>query len=155
MARHVIAWLTDLLRRIGSRVGFGRAQTDSDEFDPELREVFFAELADVQQTLDSAFALWRVNVADEAALKNLRRGFHTIKGSAQLVGATALGDFCRHMEQLAIRLMEQKIKVTPAMIGTVEQAISVLPMFARTIREGRPAPVQAQAISNRAQRLLG
>ena len=27
--------------------------------------------------------------------------------------------------------------------------------FARTIREGRPAPVQAQAISNRAQRLLG
>ncbi len=151
----MIAWLTDLLRRIGSRVGFGRAQTDSDEFDPELREVFFAELADVQQTLDSAFALWRVNVADEAALKNLRRGFHTIKGSAQLVGATALGDFCRHMEQLAIRLMEQKIKVTPAMIGTVEQAISVLPMFARTIREGRPAPVQAQAISNRAQRLLG
>jgi chemosensory pili system protein ChpA (sensor histidine kinase/response regulator) len=151
----VFAWLTDLLRRIGSLVGIGRAQTDSDEFDPELREVFFAELADVQQTLDSAFALWRANVADEAALKNLRRGFHTIKGSAQLVGATALGDFCRHMEQLAIRLMEQKIKVTPAMIGTVEQAISVLPMFARTIREGRPAPVQAQAISNRAQRLLG
>lgn len=150
----MIAWLTDLLRRIGSLVGVGRAQTDSDEFDPELREVFFAELADVQQTLDSAFAIWRTNVADEAALKNLRRGFHTIKGSAQLVGAIALGDFCRHMEQLAIRLMEQKIKVTPAMIGTVEQAISVLPMFARTIREGRPAPVQAQAISNRAQRLL-
>ncbi|MBL8245841.1 MAG: hypothetical protein JNL89_16730, partial [Rhodanobacteraceae bacterium] len=51
--------------------------------------------------------------------------------------------------------MEQKIKVTPAMIVTVEQAIAVLPMFARTIRDGRPAPVQAQAISNRAQRLLG
>lgn len=151
----MIAWLTDLLRRIGSLVGIGRAQTDSDEFDPELREVFFAELADVQQTLDSAFAVWRANVTDEGALKNLRRGFHTIKGSAQLVGATALGDFCRHMEQLAIRLMEQKIKVTPAMIGTVEQAIAVLPTFARTIREGRPAPVQAQAISNRAQRLLG
>ena len=151
----MIAWLTDLLRRIGSLVGVGRAQTDSDEFDPELREVFFAELADVQQTLDSAFAVWRANVADEGALKNLRRGFHTIKGSAQLVGATALGDFCRHMEQLAIRLMEQKIKVTPAMIVTVEQAIAVLPMFARTIRDGRPAPVQAQAISNRAQRLLG
>ena len=78
----MIAWLTDLLRRIGSLVGIGRAQTDSDEFDPELREVFFAELADVQQTLDSAFAVWRANVADEGALKNLRRGFHTIKAKS-------------------------------------------------------------------------
>lgn len=151
----MFAWLTELLRRIGSLVGIGRAQTDSDEFDPELRDVFFAELADVQQTLEGAFVVWRGNTTDEAALKNLRRGFHTIKGSAQLVGATALGEFCRHLEQLAIRLMEHKIKVTPAMIGTMEQAIAVLPTFARTIREGRPPPVQAQAIANRAQRLLG
>jgi chemosensory pili system protein ChpA (sensor histidine kinase/response regulator) len=104
--------------------------------------------------LESAFAVWRVNAADEEALKKLRRGFHTIKGSAQMVGATALGDFCKHMEQLAIRLMEKKLKATPAMVATVEQAIGLLPTFARTLRDGLPAPVQAQSISNRVQRLL-
>lgn len=151
--RIVIAWLRNALRRVGQLLRLGRAQTDSDEFDPELREVFFAELGEVQQMLESAFAVWRVNAADEDALKNLRRGFHTIKGSAQMVGATALGDFCKHMEQLAIRLMEKKLKATPAMVGTVEQAIGLLPTFARTLRDGLPVPVQAQSISNRAQRL--
>ncbi len=150
----MIAWFTSLLRRIGALLGIGRAQTGNDDFDAELRDVFFAELDDVQQSLDRALGIWRANSADEAAMKDLRRGFHTIKGSAQLVGATALGDFCRHLEQLAIRLMEQKLKPTPAMVGTVEQAVALLPTFARSIKEGRTPPVQAQAIANRVQRLL-
>lgn len=149
----MIAWLRNALQGLGRLVRFGRAQTASDDFDPELREVFFAELAEVQRTLEGAFAVWRANAADENALKDLRRGFHTIKGSAQMVGATALGEFCKHMEQLAIRLMEKKLKATPAMVGTVEQAIGLLPMFARTLRDGLPAPLQAQAIASRAQRL--
>lgn len=149
----MIAWLKSALRRLGGLVGFGRAQTDSVDFDPELREVFLAELADVHRTLEAALVNWRTNAADENALKDLRRGFHTVKGSAQMVGATALGDFCKHMEQLAIRLMEKKLKATPAIVGTVEQAIGLLPVFARTLRDGLPVPVQAQAIANRAQRL--
>lgn len=151
----MIAWLSSLLRRLGSLLGLVRVQGDSDEFDPELREVFFAELEDVQETLEAALAVWRVDGGDEAALKNLRRGFHTIKGSALLVGADALGDFCRHLEMLAIRLMEKQVKVTPALVGTIEQAIALLPTFARSVREGRQPPLQAQSISNRVKRLLG
>ena len=120
----MIAWFTSLLRRLGSIVGIGRGNTHDDDFDPELREVFFAELEDVTQLLERAFASWRANSADQAAMQNLRRGFHTIKGSALMVGATALGDFCRHLEQLSIRLMEQQLKVTPAMVVTIEQAIT-------------------------------
>jgi chemosensory pili system protein ChpA (sensor histidine kinase/response regulator) len=136
-------------------LGIGRAGTGNDDFDPELREVFFAELEDVGQSLNSAFAIWRLNVADEASLKSLRRGFHTIKGSALLVGADGLGDFCRHLEQLMIRLMEQQMKISPATIGTVEQAIALLPAFAKTVSDGRSPPVQAHAIANRVKRLLG
>lgn len=150
----MIAWFTSLLRRLGSIVGIGQDSAHNDDFDPELREVFFAELEDVTQLLERAFANWRVNVADQAAMQNLRRGFHTIKGSALMVGATSLGDFCKHLEQLSIRLMEQQVKVTPAMIVTIEQSIALLPAFARSVRDGRASPPQAQAIANRAQRLL-
>lgn len=136
-------------------LGIGRAHADVEDFDPELREVFFAELDDVTQSLERAFAIWRGNAGDQAALKNLRRGFHTIKGSALLVGAAALGDFCRHLEQLMIRLMEQEVKVTPATITTIEQAISLLPTYSKAIRDGRSPPQQSYAIVNRVQRLLG
>lgn len=151
----MITWFTSLLGRLTSMLGIGRAGAGNADFDPELREVFFAEMDDMTQTLDRAFAIWRVNAADQAALKNLRRGFHTIKGSALLVGAAALGEFCRHLEQLTIRLMEQQVKVTPALIVTVEQAIALLPAFAKSIRENRSPPAQWQAITKRAQRLLG
>lgn len=151
----MIAWLSNLLQRLGSIFGRGGSHEDDDASDPELREVFFAELADVTQTLNRAFAVWKENSVDEAALKDLRRGFHTIKSSAQLVGAGALGDFCRHLEQLAIKLMDKQAKVTPAMVVTVEQAVALLPAFARSIREGRPPPPQAHALGNRVQRLLG
>jgi len=149
----VIAWFTSLLRNLASKFGGGRA--GNDDFDPELREVFFAELEEVTRTLEGAFALWRINAADQAALKNLRRGFHTIKGSALLVGAGALGEFCRPLEQLTIKLMEQQVKVSPAMIVTIEQAITLLPAFGKTIRDGRSPPPQAHAVAKRAERLLG
>jgi chemosensory pili system protein ChpA (sensor histidine kinase/response regulator) len=150
----MIEWCMALLRRLGSLFGIGGANAHNDDFDPELREVFFAELEDVRQSLESAFAVWRGNATDDAALKQLRRGFHTIKGAAQMVGATALGDFCRHLEQLAIRLMEKQVKVTPAMVVTVEQAIALLPAFAKTVSDGRAPPPQSHAIANRVQRLL-
>jgi chemosensory pili system protein ChpA (sensor histidine kinase/response regulator) len=149
----VIAWLTSLLRRIGALLGAGRS-AHNDDFDPELREVFFAELEDVTQLLQHAFAAWRANAADQAAMQNLRRGFHTIKGSALMVGAAALGEFCRHLEQLSIRLMEQQVKVTPAMVVTIEQAIALLPAFAKTVSDGRAPPAQSHAIANRVQRML-
>ena len=153
-SHRVFAWFTLQLRRLAAMLGFGRASSANDDFDPELREVFFAELDDVGETLNSAFVIWRVNSADQNALKNLRRGFHTIKGSALLVGANDLGDFCRHLEQLMIRLMEQQLKVTPAMIVTVDQAIALLPAYAIAIRDSRAPPPQARAVANRAQRLL-
>lgn len=151
----MIAWFTSLLQRLGSMVGIGRrSSTHDDDFDPELREVFFAELDDVTELLERAFAVWRANPADQAAMQNLRRGFHTIKGSALMVGANALGEFCRHLEQLSIRLMEQQLKVTPAMVVTIEQAIALMPAFARSVRDGRAPPPQAHSITNRVQRLM-
>ncbi|GMU44060.1 MAG: Hpt domain-containing protein [Xanthomonadales bacterium] len=149
----MIAWFSQLLRRLGSL--FRRGHADDDGADTELREVFFAELDDVTQTLERAFSIWRENNTDEAALKDLRRGFHTIKSSAHLVGEQPLGDFCRHFEQLAIRLMDKQAKVTPAIVVSVDQAVAVLPAFAKAIREGRAPPPQAVVLGNRVQRLLG
>ena len=131
----------------------GRARND--DFDPELREVFFAEIEEVTRTLEGAFAAWRVNAADQVALKNLRRGFHTIKGSALLVGSNELGEFCKPLEELTIKLMEAQVKISPPILVTIEQAIGLLPAFAKSTRDGRAPPAQAHSIAKRAQRLLG
>lgn len=130
------------------------ARVQDGGLDPELCEVFFAELADVSQTLTRSLADWRRNPADQEALKRLRRGFHTLKGSAPLIGATALGEFAAQLERLMIRQIERPHAPTPDLFGTVEQAIALLPAFAQSVRDARPQPPMVRALGHKVQRFL-
>ncbi len=150
----LIAWCKSLLHKLVSMATTGRAHAPENEADAELREVFFAELADVTRSLQQACANWRRHPTDAAALKNLRRGFHTLKGSAPLVGASALSDFSSHLEQLIARVLEQRLVATTDLIVTVEQAIALLPAFAVAIRDARSAPAKARSVDSKVQRFL-
>jgi chemosensory pili system protein ChpA (sensor histidine kinase/response regulator) len=150
----LIAWCKSLLFRLWPFSAYRRTGDERDDLDPEIREVFFAELDDVTEALNRAFAIWRADLTDQAAMKSLRRGFHTLKGSALIIGATALGEFCGRLEQLTIRMNDQKVTITPEVIKTIEQAIALLPAFAKATQSGRPPPPPARVIGNKAQRLL-
>lgn len=150
----MIAWCKSLLRKFRPTGGVESTSALPDDPDAEIREVFLAELNDVAQSLKRACAEWRANPADQAALKTIRRGFHTLKGSAPLVGASALSEFSRHLEKLAIQLLEKPLPVTPDILNTVEQAIGLLPAFAISIRDARPPPPMVRALGHRAQRFL-
>ena len=134
--------------------GHAHAHAQQDDVDPELRAVFLAELAEVTQSLQRACTDWHANPYDKAALKNLRRGFHTIKGSAPLIGASALSDFSRQLEHLTAQLLEKPTRATSEMVTTVEQAIALLPDFATAARTARPPPPQAGAISHKVRLFL-
>jgi chemosensory pili system protein ChpA (sensor histidine kinase/response regulator) len=136
----------------GGRGGGVTVPAPQDDPDAEIREVFLAELADVTKALQSAFADWRARPADADALKRLRRGFHTLKGSAPLIGATALSDCCRHLEQLVARFADAP--ATPDGVRVVEYAIQLLPACADAIRAARPLPAPLRAIGVQVQRYL-
>lgn len=152
----MIAWCQSLLRRLRSFVGGqggGVAESaPADDPDAEIREVFLAELAEVTKALQSAFADWRAHPADADALKRLRRGFHTLKGSAPLVGATALSDTCRHLEHFIARLTDKT--ASAEMVRVLDYAIQLLPACADAIRAARPLPPQLRAVSVQVQRYL-
>lgn len=121
----------------------------------ELRDAFLAELDDIVPSVTSTFAHWRSNTTDLAALKALRRGFHTIKGSAPLVGAESLGEFCKDLERLVIELHDRPTKITPITISTLAQAIELLAPFADSVRHNRAVPMLAASIGQRVRRLGG
>ena len=76
------------------------------EIDPELREIFLEEYEEVLQTLQASIPAW-VNQLDNAdALTEIRRAFHTLKGSGRMVGADELGDFSWQIENMLNTLLE-------------------------------------------------
>ena len=76
------------------------------EIDPDLREIFLEEYEEVLQSLQSAIPVW-LNQPDNAdVLTEIRRAFHTLKGSGRMVGADELGDFSWQIENMLNQLLE-------------------------------------------------
>lgn len=135
----------------------GRAAGDQvgEDIDPDVREVFLGELAEVTETLAQLHPVWRSDRSDPETLQSIRRGFHTLKGSGLMVGAHALGEFCGRIEEVALCLIERRAKAAPEMIPIIDDAIGVLPACSRSIRDRRPMPAAVRQLTYRAQQCLG
>ena len=59
------------------------------------------------------------NPGDREALRTVRRGFHTLKGSGRMVGLAQLGDFAFDTEKVCNRLIEEERPVTPAVLAMI------------------------------------
>ena len=68
------------------------------EIDPEFLELFIEEAKDEIAKLKRLFPLWDNNPQDQDSLVNVRRSFHTLKGSGRMVGAQLIGDFAWSVE---------------------------------------------------------
>lgn len=146
-----MSWLAGLWRRLRAR---GRTGAGED-IDPDVRDIFLAELEEVTATLEGLLPVWRTRRNDAATLQGIRRGFHTLKGSGLTAGARSLGAFCGSIEKLTLHLIERRSTPLPGAIAAIEDAIGLLPACSRAIRDGTPMPEQFHELAQGARRLLG
>ncbi len=96
----------------------------------DLRDIFLEEAREVAQNANEALTLLAVDPSDLSQLTILRRAFHTLKGSARMVGLNEFGEAGWSMEQLFNHwLAEQK----PANLELRELATSALAGFSRWV----------------------
>jgi len=95
--------------------------------DDELREVFLEETDEVLEVLREHLPRWSANTADTAALSELRRAFHTLKGSGRMVRALVLGELAWTMENLLNRVLEHSVEPGPAVQQLLDDALALLP----------------------------
>lgn len=100
---------------------------DAAPVDEELLEVFLEEAGEVLVCLRQQWPHWQRQPAERAALVELRRAFHTLKGSGRMVGALVLGELAWALESLLNQLLEGSIVVNAQRLALVEQAIERLP----------------------------
>lgn len=135
------SWLSSLWARMRRVFRHEPAAT----IDPEVREIFLAELDEIGAVLQALLPAWRRQRSDAATLQQIRRGFHTLKGSGLAVGASELGLFCGRIEKSVLLLIERPSLASPDAIASIEAAIGLLPECAQALRSGRPLPAAAKA----------
>ena len=94
----------------------------TEQLDGELLEIYLAEAAEVIDAIGENHATLRGNPGDREALRNVRRAFHTLKGSGRMVGLTELGDIAHDVEKLHNRLLDEDRPVTAAVLSLIGQA---------------------------------
>lgn len=137
--------------------------------DDTMLEIFLEEFDQVHSNLEDQLLDWLDDVSDSKALGEVRRAFHTLKGSGRMVGATEIGDFAWRFEEMLNSLVEGKIEFSP-LLGDVltlatgalnglrdrlvgepgeltETGISALSDAARQLNKGGHADIQALMIA--------
>jgi chemosensory pili system protein ChpA (sensor histidine kinase/response regulator) len=79
-----------------------------DDLDPELLQIFIDEAQELVPSVGAAMRDWRDSPANSALGQALQRVLHTLKGSARMAGAMALGELTHHMEARVENAMSVK-----------------------------------------------
>ena len=125
------------------------------EIDPEFLELFIEEAKDEIARLQKFFPLWDQNPQDSDSLVNIRRSFHTLKGSGRMVGAQLIGEFAWSIENLLNRVINKTLDRTPDMMGMLRTAVAAVPELVEQLETGRAPATDVGAIMAKANALSG
>ena len=104
----------------------GRVE-DEEPLDAEIIEIFLEEAGEVLEAIGAQLPAWREAPGPGVPLTELRRAFHTLKGSGRMVGAQVLGELAWSVENLLNRVIERTLPANRETVEAVERAWRLMP----------------------------
>ncbi len=123
------------------------------EFDAEILPIFIEDARDVLGNVVREFARWREDPDNREALTELRRGYHTLKGSGRMVGASDISEHAWAVERILNRLRDGKGKPTEAVFDLLARTQDALPQMIAQLESGAIPSVDVAALRAEAEAL--
>ena len=95
--------------------------------DEDLLEVFIEEAAEVLETISEYLPRWCADTTDKDALGEVRRAFHTLKGSGRMVRALIVGELAWSVENLLNRVLDRSIDASEPVKKLVADVVALMP----------------------------
>ncbi len=113
---------------------------DEEGVDDELLEVFLEETDEVLAALHEYLPQWIGSLGDArsntTALTEVRRAFHTLKGSGRMVRALILGELAWAVENLLNRILENSVEPTAHVQQLLNEVLLLLPDIIKDFANG-------------------
>ena len=103
------------------------ADDNDDLIDDEIIEIFLEEAAEVLETIAEYLPKFVRNENDDDALAEVRRAFHTLKGSGRMVGASVSAELAWSIENMLNRLLDGTVNRSHDMMSVIDQVVALLP----------------------------
>lgn len=114
--------------------GIADLQVVAPDADNEIVEIFIEEAGEVLDTLAVHIPAWIAHPENHDTLAEIRRAFHTIKGSGRMVGAMAAGELAWAFENLLNKVIEGVVPVDSTVIELVGQSMPALKDLVAQVR---------------------
>lgn len=133
-----------------------REQLVDDDFsmDEDIREIFIEESEEVLETLQEYMPQWQADLTELTILKEIRRGFHTLKGSGRMVGANQTGEMAWAVENLLNRVLEERIPTSQDLFDLVAETQQVIPVLVHDYAQKQPPSIDPAVVIAKANQLL-
>lgn len=129
--------------------------------DAELRQVFIEEADEILAALQQSLPRWLIALATPGAatlnaLREVRRAFHSLKGSGRMVRALVLSELAWSVENLLNRVLERSVPADQAVRQLLGEVQALLPALVEDFAAGAQRQRDdADRLAAQAQRLAG
>ncbi len=113
------------------------------DIDPQLLPLFLEESADLTAAIAAALRNWRSAPDNPGHAEQVQRLLHTLKGSARMAGALAVGELAHHMET-RIAQMVHAGPLRSSFLEALEASFDRQVLMIETLRAPPPLPAEAQ-----------
>jgi len=112
-----------------------------EDIDPEIKEVFLEEFEEELAHINEIYPTWRANPEDNTeTLSEIRRIFHTLKGSGRLVGCQAVGDFGWRVENMCNQVLDGTTEVDERFLTVLDAAKDIMPGLLEALKDNKAVP---------------
>ncbi len=118
--------------------GMAPAPPVEGEIDEEIMQIFIEDATETLQYITSNLHDWRTDTDNREALQEVRRGFHTLKGSGRMVGALEIAELGWAVENMLNQVREGRIAHSPAIFDLLYRVCEVLPSMVEHLQGGAP-----------------
>ena len=129
----------ETVAQLSSEQGVDDKQID-EETASEIIEIFIEEAEEVQETIAEYFPQWANDFSKEEALIEVRRGFHTLKGSGRLVKAIDIGELSWSIENMLNRVLDKTLVPSSSQVQLIEKVLVLLPPMVEAFKDQQPLP---------------
>ncbi len=116
---------------------------EESDIDDEIIEIFIEEAGEVLETIAEFFPQWREDFDNADALTEIRRAYHTLKGSGRMVEANDIGELAWSVENMLNRVIDGSIKPGEEHSNFISSVNALLPEMVAAF-EARKANPQAE-----------
>lgn len=105
--------------------------------DEELIDVFLEEVEELLQSIDGHMKTWMFNPGDQKSLTEIRRCFHTLKGSGRMVKALDLSEVAWKVEHMLNQALGGTVAVSESMVNVVASVRTQIPRIVDAFKHHR------------------